>query len=142
MWTVAELGLAHERIDVGRQHGGLDTPEFLAMNPNGCIPTIDDDGTVVWESNAVVRYLAAKYGAGSLWPEDAAQRAQADQWMDWMVTVITPLINPIFVGLIRTPAEERDSAAIAAAAKNLAAAWRILDAHLAATPFAAGAALS
>ena len=75
MWTVAELGLQHERIDVGRQFGGLDTPEFLAMNPNGRIPTIvDDDGTVVWESNAVVRYLAAKYGAGSLWPDDAARR--------------------------------------------------------------------
>ncbi len=142
MWTVAELGLEHERLDVGRQYGGLDTPEFLAMNPNGRIPTIDDNGTVVWESNAVVRYLAAKYGAGGLWPEDAARRALADQWMDWMVTVIVPHINPIFVGLIRTSAEQRDNAAIDAAARSMADGWRILDAHLAAMPYAAGAALS
>ena len=143
MWTVGELGLQHERIDVGRQFGGLDTPEFLAMNPNGRIPTIvDDDGTVVWESNAVVRYLAAKYGAGSLWPDDAARRASADQWMDWMHTVIALLINPVFVALIRTAPEERDSDALAAAAEGLADAWRILDAHLAAQPYAVGEALS
>ena len=143
MWTVAELGLEHERIDVGRQYGGLDTPEFLAMNPNGRIPTIvDDGGTVVWESNAVVRYLASTYGAGSLWPQDAGARARADQWMDWMLTVIAPLINPVFVALIRTAPEERDAAAIAAAAEGLADAWRVLDGHLAAQPYAAGETLS
>lgn len=67
MWTVGELGLEYRRHDVGRQFGGLDTPEFLALNPNGLVPVIEDGGTVVWESNAVVRYLAAKYGAGGLW---------------------------------------------------------------------------
>jgi glutathione S-transferase len=142
MWTVAELGLEHERIDVGRQYGGLDTAEFHAMNPNRLIPTIDDNGTVVWESNAVVRYLAAKYGAGGLWPEDAARRGRADQWMDWMVTVIVPHLFSAFIGLIRTPAEQRDSAAIAASADEMAVSWRILDAHLAALPYVAGEALS
>ena len=142
MWTVAELGLEHERIDVGRQYGGLDTPEFLAMNPNRLIPTIDDNGTVVWESNAVVRYLAAKYGSGGLWPEDAARRARADQWMDWMVAVIVPHLFSVFIGLIRTPPEERDNAAIAASAEEMAVCWRILDAHLADMPYVAGAALS
>ena len=142
MWTIAELGLAHDRIDVGRQFGGLDTPEYLAINPNGRIPAIVDDGTVVWESNTVVRYLASKYGAGGLWPEDAAARAQADQWMDWMTTTIAPLINPVFVGLIRTPPEERDTDAIATTARELADSWRLLDAHLADKPYVAGAALS
>ena len=129
MWTVAELGLAHQRHDVGRQFGGLDTAEFLAMNPNGLIPTIDDDGTIVWESNAVVRYLAAKYGAGSLWPEDPAQRADADRWMDWMLNTINPHIGPVFVALIRTPPEQRDGPAIDAAAAKMADGWRVLE-HL------------
>jgi glutathione S-transferase len=142
MWTVAELGLEHQRHDVGRQFGGLDTPEFLALNPNGLIPTIDDDGTIIWESNAVVRYLAAKYGAGSLWPEDVARRALADQWMDWLVTRIMPPMVPAFVGLIRTPPEARDSAAIDAAGQSLSDAWQILNAHLAATRYVAGDELS
>ena len=142
MWNVAELGLEHQRHDVGRQFGGLDTVEFRAMNPNGLIPTIDDDGTIVWESNAVVRYLAAKYGAGSLWPEDVAARAAADRWMDWMLGAIIPPMAPVFVGLIRTPPEDRDGAAIAAGAELMTGNWRILDEHLAATPYVAGADLT
>lgn len=142
MWTVAELGLEYQRHDVGRQFGGLDTPEFLALNPNGLIPTIDDNGTIIWESNAVVRYLAAKYGAGSLWPEDVARRALADQWMDWLVTRIMPPMAPAFLGLIRTPPEARDSAAIDAAGQSLSDAWQILNAHLAATRYVAGDGLS
>lgn len=142
MWTVAELGLEHRRHDVGRQFGGLDTAEYRAMNPNGLIPTIDDDGTIIWESNAVVRYLAAKYGAGSLWPENPAARAAADRWMDWAITTIMPPMAPVFIGLIRTPPAERDGAAIAAGAQKMTDNWRILDAHLAASPYVAGVNLS
>jgi glutathione S-transferase len=142
MWTVGELGLEYRRHDVGRQFGGLDTPEFLALNPNGLVPVIEDGGTIVWESNAVVRYLAAKYGAGGLWPEDAARRARADQWMDWLMTRIMPPMAPVFVGLIRTPPEQRDSAGIAAAGQIMTEAWQLLDAHLAATPYVAGDGLS
>src|SRR3712207_3006566 len=78
MWTVTELGLEHERIDAGGAFGGLDTAAYWALNPNRRIPTVEDDGggVVVWESNAIVRYLAARYGAGSLWPEDPAARAR------------------------------------------------------------------
>jgi glutathione S-transferase len=89
-----------------------------------------------------VRYLAAKYGAGSLWPEDVARRALADQWMDWLVTRIMPPMVPAFVGLIRTPPEARDSAAIDAAGQSLSDAWQILNAHLAATRYVAGDELS
>ncbi len=142
MWTVGELGLEHQRHDVGRQFGGLDTAEFRAMNPNGLIPTIDDDGTIVWESNAVVRYLAAKYGAGSLWPEDPAMRALADRWMDWMLGAFIPPMAPVFIGLIRTPSAQRDGAAIYAAAGQMSDNWSILDTYLAATPYVAGAALT
>lgn len=142
MWAVGELGLAHERIDAGGAFGGLDSPEYGALNPNRKVPTIDDDGVVVWESNACVRYLAARYGAGGLWPEDPAARSEADRWMDWQATTLHPDMTPIFWGLIRTPEAERDHAAIAAATGRLAASWRILDAHLAAGDFVAGARLT
>jgi glutathione S-transferase len=88
MWVVAELGLPHEHIDVGGAFGGLDDPAFLAMNPHGRIPVIDDAGLVVWESHAIIRYLCARYGSGTLWPRDAAERSFADRWMDWSATTL------------------------------------------------------
>lgn len=130
MWTVGELGLNHERYDVGGAFGGLDQPDYLAKNPNGLIPTLEDDGVTVWESHAIVRYLAAQYGSGSLWPEDPGPRAEADQWMDWMHTVILKDMAPVFVGLIRTPPEQRNTAAIEAGVAGLARSWAVLDQHL------------
>lgn len=130
MWTVGELGLNHERHDVGGAFGGLDQPDYLAKNPNGLIPTLEDDGVTVWESHAIVRYLAAQYGSGSLWPEDPGPRAEADQWMDWMHTVILKDMAPVFVGLIRTPPEQRNTAAIEAGVAGLARSWAVLDQHL------------
>lgn len=138
MWTVGELGLEHVRHDVGGAFGGLDTPDYLAKNPNGLIPTLEDDGVTVWESHAVVRYLAAKYGAGSLWPEDPAARSAADQWMDWMQTVILKDMAPVFVGLVRTPPEQRDGAAIEAGVAGLARSWGVLDRHLEGRDYVAG----
>jgi len=105
-WALEELGVAHRQIDAGRSFGITDTPEYLAKNPNGLVPTLEeDDGFVLWESNAIIRYLAAKHGAGSLWPEDLRRRADADRWMDWSVTTATPVINPIFVRLVLKPDE-------------------------------------
>lgn len=131
MWTVGELGLAHERIDAGGAFGGVDTPDYLAKNPNARVPTLVDGDFIVWESNAIVRYLAAQYGAGGLWPEDPAVRAVADQWMDWQQTMLLPDLTVVFLGLIRTPPEERDAAAIAAAVTALGPLWQRLDQHLA-----------
>ena len=111
MWTVAELGLPHERIDVGGSFGGLDGPEYAALNPNRLIPVLQDGAIAVWESNAIVRYLAARHGAGGLWPEDPGRRSEADRWMDWQLTTLQPAISPIFWGLIRTPPEKRDTGA-------------------------------
>ena len=131
MWTIGELGLAHERKDVGGLFGGLDTADYGALNPNRRIPTlVDEDGTTIWESHAIVRYIAARYGGGTLWPEDPAARAGSDRWLDWMQTTLLPNLAPVFLGLIRTPAEERDMARIERAARAMGETWRILDAHL------------
>jgi glutathione S-transferase len=138
MWAVGEVGRPHERIDVGGAFGGLDGAEYRALNANGRIPTIEDDGVVVWESNACVRYLAARYSAGSLWPEDPVARAAADMWMDWQQTTLLLDMTTVFWGLVRTPEAERDHAAIEAAAGRLGGLWRRLDNHLAGRRFVAG----
>ena len=143
MWTVGELGLAHERRDAGREFGVLDTAEYGALNPNRLIPTIvDDDGTTVWESHSVVRYLAARYGAGTLWPEDPAARSLADRWLDWMQTTLLPGLAPVFIGLVRTPEEKRDMARIERGARAMGESWRILDAHLEGRAFVAAETLT
>lgn len=138
MWTVAELGLEHERIDAGGAFGRLDTPEYGRLNPNRRIPVVVDGEVVVWESNACVRFLAARYGEGGLWPTDPAQRAGADMWMDWMVSTILPDLTVTFWQLVRTPAEKRDMPAVEAAASRLGPIWGILDTHLADRSFVAG----
>ena len=139
MWAIGELGIPHERIDVGGAFGKNNEPPYLAMNPNGLVPTLEeDDGFILWESNSIVRYLAAKYGAGTLEPANAHERARASQWMDWMLTVCAPAIHPLFWGLVRTPPEKRDHAAIDAARNKVAAVLKMLDVQLGKTAFAAG----
>src|SRR5690242_10493731 len=144
MWAVGELGLAHTRIDVGGAFGKNKEAPYLAMNPNGLVPTLEEeDGFTLWESNSIVRYLAAKHDkAGVLEPKDAKARALASQWMDWQLSVVGPAIGPAFWGLIRTPAEKRDMAAIKASQEKTAAAMQILDAQLGKTQFVAGNAFS
>ena len=84
MWCVGELAIAHERIDWGGDFGGNDDPEYRAKNPNGRLPTLEEeDGFTLWESGAIIRYLCAKHAAGTLWPGDPRARAAADKWMDW-----------------------------------------------------------
>ena len=93
------------------QFGVTKTPEYLRMNPNSLVPTIDDDGFTLWESHTIVRYLAAKHGAGALWPTDLRARADAERWMDWAFTFQSAM-RAVFWGLIRTAAEKRDAKAI------------------------------
>ena len=138
MWAVGELELPHERIDVGGSFGKNKEPAYLAMNPNGLVPTLEEDGFLLWESNSIVRYLAAKYGAGKLEPADPRSRARASSWMDWQLTVAHPPLTPVFWGLIRTPPEKRDHAAIEAGKVKCIEVMKILDAHLAKTAFVAG----
>lgn len=144
MWAVGELGLAHERIDIGGAFGMNREPKYLAMNPNGLVPTLEEeDGFLLWESNSIVRYLAGKYDKnGALEPKDPKQRALASQWMDWQLSVVGPAITPAFWGLIRTPEDKRDMAAIKTSQEKTAAAMQILDAQLGKTKFVAGDAFS
>ncbi|MCZ6593222.1 MAG: glutathione S-transferase [Alphaproteobacteria bacterium] len=136
LWACTEMGVPFERRDMAGKFGFTD--EYLAMNPNRVVPTIDDDGFILWESNACLRYLAAKHGAGTLWPEDLQVRANADRWMDWCTTTLWVALRPVFHGLIRTSLENRDMEAITAAAKSTGEILAILDDWLADRDFVCG----
>jgi len=138
LWCCAELGLEYERVDAGMAFGVNDTPEYKAMNPNGLVPTIDDDGFILWESHAIVRYLARKHGTGTLWPNDARAAADADRWMEWYSTTLWLNLRPIFHNLVRTPVEKRNMGEVEEARKRLAANFGILDKHLAGRDYLAG----
>jgi len=138
MWAIGELGLAHEHVDAGGRFGGLDTPDFLALNPNGLVPVIVDRGTAIWESQAIVRYLAGQYGAGSLWRADPAERSLADRWMDWAQATWQRDMMALFWGYWRTPEPQRDLDRIEASRLACVRHLAILDAHLARHDFVAG----
>ena len=130
LWALAELNVPYERTDAGLQFGVVNEPFYRRMNPNGRVPTIEDDGFVLWESNAIVRYLSAKHGAGTLWPQDLRQRADADRWMDWTTSTVAPALTPVFWGLIRTPPEKRNMASIEAEAEKVGQAFQALEQSL------------
>jgi glutathione S-transferase len=139
MWAIGEIGLAHERIDIGGPFGKNRDAAYLAMNPNGLVPTLEEeDGFLLWESNSIVRYLAAKHRAAVLEPADLHTRARASAWMDWQLSVLSPAITPGFIGLVRTPPEKRDYAAIEESKKKTTEAIVILDADLAKNAYVAG----
>ena len=144
MWAVGELNLEHTRIDVGGKFGKNKEAPYLAMNPNGLVPTLEEeDGFLLWESNSVVRYLAAKHDkAGVLEPKDLKVRARANMWMDWQLSVVGPAILNAFWGLIRTPPEKRDEAAIRTSQEKTTDAMKMLDTQLGKTQFVAGDAFS
>ena len=142
LWACAELKLPYDRIDAGREFGVNTTPEYKAMNPNGLVPTIRDDGLVLWESHAIVRYLARKYGMGRLCPTDAQDAADADRWMEWAATTVWGPLRVLFLGLVRTPAAKRDMPVIEAAAAELNTTLAILDAHLEAREWVLGSTFS
>ncbi len=144
MWAVGELKLEHQRIDIGGAFGKNKDAAYLAMNPNGLVPTLEEeDGFLLWESNSIVRYLAGKHDrTGILEPKDPKQRALANQRMDWQLSVVGPAIFHAFWGLIRTPPEKRDMAAIKASQDKTTDAMKILDAQLGKTEYVAGPAFS
>jgi glutathione S-transferase len=142
LWCCGELDISYERIDLGGPFGGNREPEYLRLNPNGLVPTISDGDFVLWESNVIVRYLAAKHGMDTLYPEDLAQRADADRWMDWQMGTLWANLRPVFIGLVRTPPEERDRGSIATAIRKTAESLTILDAHLAGRDYVTGPAFT
>ena len=139
LWCLAEIGVDYERIDWGGPFGGNDDPEYRAKNPNGRLPTLEEeDGFTLWESGAVIRYLCAKYSMGDLYPEDLHERAAADKWMDWS-SMNLAAFNSVFLDqFFRVAKEDRDDAKIAEATKQASAMYDILDAHLAENDYLGG----
>lgn len=119
LWALAELDLPFDRLNVGGSFGGNDKPEFKAMNPMGLVPVIRDGDIVMFESNAIVRYLAARYGHTGLQPKDSISLAAAEQWMEWTQIALGPHVSTLFMQRVRTPAARQNQAAIESAIKSL-----------------------
>nr|WP_276512612.1 glutathione S-transferase [Methylopila capsulata] len=144
LWLLGELGLPHRHVPAGGSFGRLDELRARGLNPHGRVPVLEDgDGVAVWESHAILRYLAARYGGGAFWPAAPEARAQIDGWMDWAQTALQPaFLGGVFWGFYRTPDERRDWAAINASLARCAALFGLLDEVLADRPFLAGDRLS
>ena len=138
VWALQEAGVPFERIDAGLAHGVVGTPEYGAKNPNRLVPLLEDGDFTLWESNAIVRYLCARY-APALYPEELRPRFDAERWMDWQQTTLNVAGRNAFMQLIRTPAEQRQPALIEASQAAMARCIALLDAHLATQPYVAGA---
>ncbi|QJP14413.1 glutathione S-transferase [Starkeya sp. ORNL1] len=139
LWCCHELGLEFTRIDAGWHFGRNREPEYLAMNPNGRVPTLVEDNFILWESNTICRYLAQKYGPDSrLYPGDLRQRAMVDKWLDWSISSYGPVERDLYWGLIRTARDERDMPALNKIADRLGVLWEIVDANLSGRRFMAG----
>ncbi|WP_375738203.1 glutathione S-transferase family protein [Pseudomonas boanensis] len=138
IWAAEEVGVAYETIDAGGAFGLVNEQEYRALNPNGLVPMIEDDGLVLWESNAIVRYLAARYAAGSLYPEDPAERARGDKWMDWTTSAFAPVFRDVFWGTLRTPAAERNEALIDTALTRCGQLLEMPERALAGQPYLSG----
>ena len=142
LWTLAELNIEYKHHDVGSNVGDLESPEFLALNPNGRIPVLVDKGSAIWESNTIVRYLCAVYGTNILWPDNPLRRSYADRWMDWELATLEPDFGGLFWGFYRKPESKRDTAKIESSKSNCKRHFRMLDDHLANNDFLAGEAFS
>ena len=142
LWALGELELEFTRDDVGGPFGGNREVDYLVMNPNGLVPTLVDGDTVLWESNAIVRYLARKYAPNLLLPDSLTDLARAEQWMDWQQTVVAPAHFPVFWGLIRTAPEDRDLDGINNGRDRFEQAMTILDHHLSDSAYVGGENLS
>ncbi|MDA4844181.1 glutathione S-transferase family protein [Hoeflea poritis] len=131
-WLLAELQVPHRHIELGGAFGGLDTPEFRMMNPHGKVPVLKDGDHVVWESHAILRYLAARHPDTGFWKDEPAERAQVDQWMEWSETVLqSDFIGGVFWGFYRTPEEQRDWRSIHQSVERCGAHFKLLDEMLA-----------
>ncbi|MBO0734967.1 MAG: glutathione S-transferase family protein [Alphaproteobacteria bacterium] len=143
LWCCAELGIEYERVDLGGPFGGNQDPEYLAMNPNGLVPTVKDGDLILWESNTICRYLCATRNGEHLYPTgSAATRSHVERWMDWQLSSIGPPMGTLLFGLIRTRPEQRDHAAIEAARRKAVASWMIVEDALEDRPYLAGQELS
>ncbi|MDR7096907.1 glutathione S-transferase family protein [Hydrogenophaga laconesensis] len=130
------LGIELPRTDAGMAFGVVDTPAYLANNPNGLVPLLQDGDFRLWESNAIVRYLCAR--EGRLYPQDLRQRFDAERWMDWQQTTLNPATGPGFKQWIRTPEAQRDARVIEKSVAATEPLFALLDRHLSRQAFMAG----
>lgn len=142
LWTCAELGVAFERVDWGGPFGGNKDPAYLALNPMGLVPTVEDGPLVIWESNTIMRYLCARHGGARLHPEDPALRTHVERWMDWQLAALTQPMAAMLMGYYRTPPEKRDPSALEAARLRAIDLWRIVEEQLGRGDHLAGSALT
>lgn len=142
LWCCGELDIPFDRVDVGGPFGGNQDPQYLALNPNGLVPTVQDGDLVLWESNTICRYLCTTRGGERLYPTAPAGRALVERWMDWQLSTVGPPMGALLYGLIRTKPEQRNPAAIEAARRSAVAAWTIVEDALDLGPYLAGAELS
>ena len=138
LWAAEEVGVAYEQRDAGGAFGLVNEPAYRARNPNGLVPMIEDGDLVLWESNAIVRYLAARYAAGTLYPESPVARAEGDKWMDWATSSFATPFRDLFWGTLRTPPAERNQALIDAALTRCGELLSIPDQVLAQRPYLSG----
>lgn len=138
LWCLEELEVPYTRIDAGGAFGIVGEPDFIEKNPNKLVPCLEDGEFVLWESNAIVRYLAAQYGQGVLWNPDPAQRAQADKWMDWATSTLAAPFRPLFWNIVRTAPEQRDLVAVQAALDECGKLLTIADRALSTQPYLSG----
>jgi glutathione S-transferase len=140
LWLLDELSLGYERVDAGGAFGGTDTPAYRAMNPVGLIPTLEENGFSLFESNAILRYLANAYAPGGDWyPSAPRARATVDAWLDLQQTYLGPPIGTLFWQMVRAAPAKRDMAVVAAALAESAKAWALVDAKLAGQAYLLGA---
>lgn len=142
LWCCGELDIPFERIDIGGPFGGNQDPDYLALNPNGLVPTVQDGDLILWESNTICRYLCTTHNGERLYPADPATRTHVERWMDWQLAAVGPPMGELLMGLIRTKPEQRNQAAIEAARRRALAAWTIVEDELANRPYLGGPQLS
>jgi len=140
LWLLEEFSLSYQRVDAGGAFGHTDTPAYRAMNPTGLVPTLEENGFALFESNAILRYLANAYLSDSDWyPAAPRARAPVDAWLDLQQTLVGPPAGRVFLGMVRTAPEKRDMQAIGAAVAEAGRAWALVDAKLAGQAFLFGA---
>ncbi|MCA6220198.1 glutathione S-transferase family protein [Photorhabdus antumapuensis] len=138
LWCLKELDVPHNQVDIGGKFGKLDDPQYLKMNPNGKIPCLQEGDFILWESNTIVRYLAAKFGKDILYPQDLQERANADKWMDWVGSHLFPHLRQLIIGFIRTPEAERDQKQIEQTLVEIEKLMKVVDNTLAEQKYLSG----
>lgn len=138
LWCAAELGLDYIHTNAGGSYGKVNQESYRSLNPNGLIPLLQDGDFALWESNTIVRYLAAKFGQAPFYPQELQARAAAEKWMDWTTSTIAVPFRTLFLGMVRTLPDQRDMPQIETAIAELEQQFAIVEQTLAGQPYLSG----